>query len=133
MSLVVGGYFDDVFFPDGNYLSKSGSWPSRRLFSLLVFNTSGRKDQIPAAGTRFLGGRGRCRIGENAIRTRATDERALELRGHIAQAVRANGLTPDTARKLRWRLGFPNSLLMGKLCREMMGPMVRRQYGSKAY
>ena len=70
---------------------------------------------------------------KNAIRTRATDERARALRDHVAQALRTNCLTPDAASKLIGRLGFPTSLLMEKLGRGMMGPLIRRQYGSKAY
>ena len=69
---------------------------------------------------------------KNAIRTRPTDERARKLRDRIAQALHTNFLTPDAASKLRGRIGPPTSLLMGKLCRGMMGPLIRRQYGSKA-
>ena len=69
---------------------------------------------------------------KNAVRTRATDERAHKLRGHIAHALQTNHLTPAAASILRGRLGFYTSLLMGRLGRGMMGPLVRRQYGSNA-
>ena len=67
---------------------------------------------------------------KNAVRTRATDERAVKLRGHIAQALQSNYLTPASASKLRGRTGFYTSLLMRRLGRGMMGPLIRRQYGS---
>ena len=43
---------------------------------------------------------------QNAIRTRAADERASKLRDQISQALHTDFLTPDAARKLRGRLGF---------------------------
>ena len=70
---------------------------------------------------------------KNAIRTRATDERARKLSSHIAQALHTNYLTPAAGSKLRGRLGFYTSLLMGRLGRGMMGPSIRRQYGSRAH
>ena len=70
---------------------------------------------------------------KNAIRTRATDERARKLRSHVAQALRANYLTPAAASKIRGRIGFYTSLIMGRLGRGMMGPLGRRQYGSSAH
>ena len=70
---------------------------------------------------------------KNAVRTRATEERAGKLRGHIAQELHANCMTPASASKMRGRLGFYTSLLMGRLGRGMMGPLIRRQYGSFAH
>ena len=72
----------------------------------------------------------RCQIAEDALRPRVTDERAQKLRSHVAQALQMNYLTPAAASKLRSRLGFYTSLLMGRLELGIMGPLIRRQYGS---
>ena len=55
------------------------------------------------------------------------------MRGHIAQALYKNCLTPASASKLRGRLGFPTPLLMAELRRGTMGALISRQYGSYAY
>ena len=68
----------------------------------------------------------------DSIRTRATDERARKLRDIISQVLLYGFLTPAGASKLRGRLGFYSSLLMGRLGRGMMGPLIRRQYGTHA-
>ena len=66
----------------------------------------------------------------DAIRDSAGRSRILKLRSHIAQALHLDFLTPDAASKLRGRLGFYASLLMGKLGRGMIGPLVTLQYHS---
>ena len=131
LSLVVGAYVDDVFCSGSSFLAKSGFWASKRLCPLLGFNTSDRKDQIPAARMHLLGAE--VTLLKNAVRARATDERAGKLRGRGAQALQSNYMTPADASKLRGRLGFYTSLLMGRLGRGMMGPLIRRQYGSYAH
>ena len=68
----------------------------------------------------------------DSIRTCATDERAQKLRDVISQVLLDGFLTPAGASKLRGRLGFYSSLLMGRLGRGMMGPLIRRQYGTHA-
>ena len=50
---------------------------------------------------------------------------------HIAHALQLNCLTDDSASKLRGGLGFYNSLLMGKLGRGILGPLIDRQYRSR--
>ena len=52
---------------------------------------------------------------KNAIRTLATDERARKLRGHIAQDLHTNFLTPAAASKLRGRLGPPHLVTNGEV------------------
>ena len=42
LSLAVEAYVEDVFSPEINYLANSGFWASKRMCSLLGFNTSGR-------------------------------------------------------------------------------------------
>ena len=130
LSLAVGAYVDDVFCSESRFLAKSGFWAFERLCSLLGFNTSDRKDQIPSACMHLLGAE--VTLLKNAVRTHSTDERARKLRDHIAQALQTNHLTPAAASKLRGRLGFYTSWRMGRLGRAMMGPSIRRQYGSNA-
>ena len=130
LPLAVGAYFEDVFCAESSFLAKSGFCDFERLRSLLGFNASGRKDQVHLESMHLLGDE--VTLLKNAIRTRATDERARKLRSLIAQALRDNYLTPSAASKLRGRLGFYASLHMGRLGRGMMGPLIRRQYGSYA-
>ena len=110
---------------------KAGSGHSGDFPPLLGFNTSDRKDPIHSTSMHFLDAD--VALLKNAIRTRATDETARKLRSHIAQALHTNYLTPDAASKLRGRLGFYTSLLMGGLGRGMTGPLIRRQYGPSAH
>ena len=131
LSLAVGAYVEDVYCSESNYSAKSGFWDFKRMCSLLGPNASGSKDQPHSAAMHLLGAE--VALLKNAIRTRATDDRERKLRGHIAQALYTNFLTPAAASKLRGRLGFPASLLMGVLRRGMTGPLIRRHYGSNAY
>ena len=131
LSLAVGAYDDDVFFPESRFISKSCFWAFKSLCPFLGFNTSGRKDQSPSASMHLLGAD--VAMLKNAIRTCATSERARKLRDHIAQALQTNCLTPTASSKIWGRLGFYTSLLMGRLGRGMMGPSIRRQYGSRAH
>ena len=130
-SPAVGAYVDDAFCSESSFFGKSGFWASKRLFSLLGLNTSGRMDQIPSASMHLLGAE--VALLKHALRTRETDEGARKLRIHVAQALHTNYLTPDAASKLRGRLGFYTSLLWGRLRRGMMGPSPRRQYGPRAH
>ena len=70
----------------------------------------------------------RCRVGEK----RNTDPRNGRKSTQITSS-NCPGFTPDAASKLRGRLGFYTSLLMGRLCRGMTGPLIRRQYGPYAH
>ena len=130
LSLIVGAYVDDVFCTEGRAIAKSGFWAFKRLCALLGFNTSDKKDQRPSTQMHLLGAE--VTLFDYSIRTRATDERAIKLRGIIAEILENGFLTPSGASKLRGRLGFYSSLLMGRLGRGMMGPLIRRQYGVHA-
>ena len=130
LSLVVGAYVDDVFCSESSYLAKSGFWASKRLCALLGFVTSDRKGQPPSAKMHLLGAE--VTLLKQAIQTNETVERSHKLRSEIAEIIRINLLSPAGASKLRGRLGFFTSLLMGGLGRGMMGPLIRRQYGTYA-
>ena len=69
------------------------------------------KDQDPAGSIALLGAV--VSLSSTAICARASDQRITKLRGHIAQALQLNNLTPAAASKLRGRLGYYTSLLMG--------------------
>ena len=127
---MVGAYVDDVFCSESSYLARFGFWAFKRLCALLGFITSGRKGQTPSAIMHFIGAD--VSLLKNAIRTRETEERDGELRGRISQALLLNCLTPEAASRLRGVLGFYTSLLMGRLGRGMMGPLIRRQYGANS-
>ena len=88
------------------------------------FNTSDRKDQRPSARMHLLGVE--VPPFDNSTRTRATDERAPKLRGVVTEISQIGSPTPSGASKLRGRLGFYPPLLMGRLGRGVMGPLIRR-------
>ena len=128
LSLVVCAYVDDVFCSESNYLIRSGFWAFKRLCSILGFVTSDRKDQHPSSSMHLLGAE--VSLLANAIRTRSSDGRARKLKCSISKILESNYLSPAGASKLRGKLGFSTSLLMGRLGRGMMGPSARRQYGA---
>ena len=130
LSLVVGAYVDDVFCSEGGFLAKSGFWAFKRLCAILGLITSDRKDQPPSTSMHLLGAE--VTLLKQAIRTSATTERAQKLWDEIAGILRTSSLSPAGASKLRGGLGFYTSLLMGRLGRGMMGPLIRRQYGKYA-
>ena len=70
---------------------------------------------------------------KDACRTCAIRERAQKLQGRIKLILRTIRLTPAASGKLRGRLGFYTSLLLGRIGRGMMGPLIRRQYGPPAH
>ena len=131
LSLVVCAYVDDVFCSESSFLPRSGFWAFNRLCSLIGLNTSGRKGQPPSIRMHLLGAD--VTLLKNAVRTSATRERAREIQDRIAIILKTNRLTTAAANRLRGRLGFYTSLLMGRLGRGMMGPLIRRQYGSRAH
>ena len=69
---------------------------------------------------------------KQAAQTSATLGRPRKLRSEIIEILQNNLLSPAGASKLRGRLGFFTSLLVGRLGRGMMGPLIRRQYGTYA-
>ena len=121
LSLVVGAYVDDVFCSESNYLVRSGFWAFKRLCSILGFITSDRKDQRPSASMHLLGDE--VALLGKAIRTRSTDERAQKLRCAISEILSSNCLTPAGASKLRGKLSFFTSLLMGRFGQRNDGPV----------
>ena len=130
LPLAAGAYFDDVFCSDGRSLAKCGFWAFKRLCALLGFRTSDRKNQPPSVKMHLLGAE--VSPLRDSIRTSATFERDRKLRDVISRIWLDGCLTPAGARKLRGRIGFYTSLLMGRLGRGMMGPLIRRQYGVHA-
>ena len=115
LSLVVGAYVDDVFCAESIYLAKSGFWAPKRLCALLGFVTSDRKDQPPSAKMHLLGAE--VTLLKQATQKNATAGRSHKLRSEITEILRINLLSPAGASKLRGRLGFYTSLLMGRLGR----------------
>ena len=67
-------------------------------------------------------------IVENGIRASPRADRVGGIRGRVAQALHLSRLTPDAANMLIAKLGFYPTLLMGKLGRGMVGPLITRQY-----
>ena len=109
---------------------KSGFWAFGRLCALLGFVTSDRKDRKHLKSMHLLGSD--VTLLEQEVRTSTTAGRAQKLRGEIAAILETSALTPAGASKLRGRLRCFTSLLMGRLGRGMMGPSIRRQYGTHA-
>ena len=130
LQLAVGDFADDVYCTESARLARSGFWPFRKKSRLLGFNTSAKKGQEPAGSITLLGAV--VFLSSTAICARASEQRITKLRGHIAQALQLNNLASDSASNLRGRLGFYTSLLMGKLGRCMMSPLIARQYHSRA-
>ena len=126
LNLVVGAFVDDVFCAEGAKIAKSGFWAFKQLCILLGFLTSNKKDQPPSTGITLLGAD--VTIFPTGIRAKASDQRVCRLQEHIAWVLRNGTLTPAAASKLRGKLGFFTSLLMGKLGRGMMGPLIAQQY-----
>ena len=81
---------------------------------------------MPADGILLLGAE--APLLRDAIRAQASTKMVLKIKGRIAQALQLYFLTRAAASKLRGRLGFYTSLLMGGLRRGMMGPLILRQY-----
>ena len=67
-------------------------------------------------------------MGATSFCAAARPGRVAKLRGHIAQVLRKNCLTPAAAIKLRGKLGCYASLLAGRIGRCMMGHLIARKY-----
>ena len=113
-------FVDDVYCADGAKIAKSGFWVFKHLCRQIRFVTSRRKTQVPATIIALLGAE--VSPSRDEIRDQAGTQRVLKIKGHIAQALHLDGLTPASAIKLRGELGSYTSLLMGKLGRCMMAP-----------
>ena len=59
--------------------------------------------------------------------------REIRPKSQIPHATRSNSLTPAAASKLRGKLGFYASLLVGKLGRGTTGPLIKRQYRQRGF
>ena len=128
--LAVGALVGDVYCAGNIPIAKSVFWAPKQLFLHIGFNTSDTKDQAPSSDLSLLVAE--VSLLRDAIRAQAGRHRVLKLRSHVAQALQVNFLTPSAARELRGRLGFPTSLLMGKLGRGTMRPLIARQCHSRA-
>ena len=127
--LTVGSFAGDLYCAEDRAVASSGFWACKQLCRLIGFNTSDRKNQSPVTDLALLGDA--VPLHRDAIRSSAGRSRILKLRIHIAQALHLDCLTPAAASKLRGRLGFYTSLLMGGLGRGMLGPLITRQYRSR--
>ena len=121
LHLAVGAFVDDFCCAECAKIAKSGFWAFKHLCRLLGFVTPDKKDQAPSISLALLGAE--ISLSRDAIRAQASTQRVLKIKGRIAHALRLNFLTPAAARKLRGKLGFYTSLLMGKLGRGIMGPL----------
>ena len=127
--LVVGAFVADVYCAEDSSIVNSGFWASKQLCRILGFLTADKTGQIPSVPLTLLGAEVLLTVSE--IQAGAIQGRISKLRDHIADVLRLNFLTPAEASELRCRLGFCTSLLMGKLGRCMMIPLIRRQYSSR--
>ena len=128
--LAVGAFVDDAYCAENIPIAKSGFWAFKQIFLLIGFSTSGKKGQAPSSDISLLFEE--VSLLRDAIRSQDGRHRVLKLRSHVDQALQVNFLTPSAARELRGRLGFPTSLLMGKLGRGTMRPLIARQCHSRA-
>ena len=110
----------DVFAAEPAAAATSGFWAFKRLARMIGFITSDKKGQPPTTSLPFLGAQ--VALGTSSVRAAARPERIDKIRGHIAQALQTNSLTPAAASELRGELGFYDPLLAGKIGRGMMGP-----------
>ena len=124
--LDVGAFAGDVYCAENVRIVNAGFWAFKQLCRLVGFNTSDKKDHAPSGDISLLGAE--VYLLCDAIRAQAITQRVRKIKGHIDHALQLNFLTRAAARKLRGRLGFYTSLLMGKLGRGVMGPLILRQY-----
>ena len=129
LALSVSAFVDDVFSAEPAATATSGFWAFKTLSQLIGFLTSDKKGQQPATSLLLLGAQ--VSIGKFSFEAAATPERVEKIRGHIAQALQTDALTPAASSKLRGELGFYTSLLAGKIGRGMMWPLIARQYWPK--
>ena len=126
LSLTVSAFVGDVFRSEPASAETSSFWSFKRIAELVGFPTSDKQGQHPTTALHLLGDQ--VAIGSTSFCAAERLARVATLRGHIAQALRTNFLTPAAASKLRGKLGFYNALLAGKIGRGMMGPLIARQY-----
>ena len=97
--LSVGSFVDDVYCSEPASTISSGFWVFKRLYQLLGFPTSDRKDQPPTREFVLLGAL--IAIEDSSIRASIRPDRVNKLRSTIAQALQTCCLSPAAARKLR--------------------------------
>ena len=131
LTLTVGTFAGDVYCAEPASLAQSGFWAFKQLAGLLGFPTSDRKYQPPSKDIVLLGAT--ISIGSDSFGAAARPGRINKICGHIAHALQMNYLSPEAASKLRGRLGFYSSLLVGKLGRGMMAPLIARQYRQRTH
>ena len=127
--IAVDAFVDDVCCAVNITISKSGFWALRQLCLLIGFNTSGRKGQAPSSDLSLL--------GEDVPSCETLFDRKLVDNGYLSWGATLLMRYISTAIRLPPRkkcaaaLASP-TLLMGKLGRGTMGPLIARQYHSRA-
>ena len=96
--LAVGAFVGDVYCDGDAKIANSGFWAFKKLRSLLGFVSSGKEGRIRATVLTLLGAE--VSLACDATRAQASTQRVLKIKGHIAQALHINFLTPSSASKL---------------------------------
>ena len=99
LSLTVSAFPGDVYAAEPASAATGGFWPPKRLDRLIGFITPDKKGRPPTTSLLLLGAP--VAIGTSSSRAAERPGRVGKIRGHIAQALQTNTLTPAAASKLR--------------------------------
>ena len=111
-TLTVGAFADDVYCAAPASNATCGFRDAKQLDGLMGFPKSEKKDHPTNTNIVLLGSQ--ISLGSTSICANDRPGRINTLRGHIAQALQTNCVTPAAASKLRWGRGFYGSLLSGE-------------------
>ena len=126
LQVTTGDFADGVLCVESHRLAMSGFWAFKKLCQVVGLPTSDKKDQPPSTVVVLLGAD--VSLHETHVQAQVREDRKQRLKEQISVALKTNVLTPAGAIKLRGELGFYTPLLVGKLGRGMMGPLISRQY-----